>query len=122
MVLTSVGLAWLLAASALRMQSAIAFDSPSTLESVSYAMDAEAAGDKRTGTFTAKASVLLEHLGEQTCQASPVFALARGYCFEAKDSIGQALCVDKHLRYLSVFPPSEGSKSAEIERPGIRPP
>ncbi len=112
-----------------RFVAADAFDSPSTLEAVwarlvaSYAVDAEAAKDKANKTFTAKAaSVLLEHVAEQQCQAFNAVGLGDDLRFDAEDVLGQILQVEDHLLHLSVFPPtSDGLHGAHIG-PRIRPP
>ena len=106
-----------------------AFDSPSTLEAVwgrlvaSYAMDAEASPDETQKSFNAKAaSVLVEHLAEQSCEAFGAVGLGEDMRFEATDLIGQGLRVDGHLLHLSVFPPTidAGRRSASGLR--IQPP
>jgi len=88
-----------------------AFDSPSTLEAIwtrlvaSYAMDAEAAPNKRGKPFTAKAvEALLKRIADQPCQAFDAVGLGRDLRFEAKDVLGQGLLVENRLLHLSAFP------------------
>jgi hypothetical protein len=106
-----------------------AFDSPTTLEAIwdrlvaSYAMDAESAAGKGAKAFTARAAgVLIEHVGEQSCQSFSVAGLGGDLRFEAEDVIGQALCVEKHLLHLSVFPPSSDQTRRSASGPRITPP
>jgi hypothetical protein len=111
-----------------RFVAADAFDSPSTLEVIwprlvaSYAVDAEAARNEVDKTFSAKAaSVLLEHVAEQQCQAFDSVGLGRDLRFEAEDLLGQALHVEDHLLHLSVFPPTTNRHRAYLG-PRIHPP
>ena len=112
-----------------RFVAADAFDSPSTLEAIwgrlvaSYAMDAEAAKEKRGKPSTAKAAeVLLEHVADQQCQAFNAVGLGQDLRFEADDVLGQALHNEDRMLHLSVFPPPTDRSNSVNPGPRIIPP
>ncbi|MAX26623.1 MAG: hypothetical protein CMJ19_19185 [Phycisphaeraceae bacterium] len=106
-----------------------AFDSPSTLKEIwcrlvaSYAMDAEMARGTEGKSFTQKSvGVILEHVGEQTCEAFAAVGEGQDIRFETSNMVGQGLQVEQRLLHISVFPRSDDRQTRHNSLSHISPP